>query len=214
MNAHTQSCCSKHDVRVVHIARWGVLRRQHKHRRRCVASANQGDTQHTEHAIINLGRLQAVPWSFGAAAAALTLSAADAAAQPTLLGSANGHADPSSCAPALVAPAGVTRESSPNSFPDGWQLLGAWPVGAPELVIASTADTGRSSRYTIADACPQKDGIRKYICFGPCCSIPWGPGGPICLALAAGAFGMPCLSHLWGGSGGMSRKRRLRSLLA
>jgi hypothetical protein len=190
MNDHPHSCCSccsKHDVRVVHNARWGVLRRQHKHRRRCVATADQGDTQ---HAVIDLGcwQAQAFLGSWGVAAAAL--SAADAAVHPlpTLLGSANGHADPSSCAPALVARVGVARGSSLNSFPDSWQLLGAWQVGAPELVNASTADTGRSSRYTIADACPQKDGIRKYICYGPCCSIPWGPGGPICLALAARAF--------------------------
>lgn len=34
---------------------------------------------------------------------------------------------------------------------------------------------------------------RKYICYGPCCGLPWGPGGPICLALAGTAFryGMP-----------------------
>lgn len=36
--------------------------------------------------------------------------------------------------------------------------------------------------------CPQFEGIRKYVCYGPCCGIPWGPGGPICLALAGGAF--------------------------
>ena len=29
---------------------------------------------------------------------------------------------------------------------------------------------------------------RKYICYGPCCGLPWGPGGPICLALSAIAF--------------------------
>ena len=53
---------------------------------------------------------------------------------------------------------------------------------APSVVhaqpVASVAD----------EACPEREGIRKYICYGPCCGIPWGPGGPICLALSAAAF--------------------------
>jgi hypothetical protein len=47
--------------------------------------------------------------------------------------------------------------------------------------------------------CPEYTGLRKNICYGPCCGIPWGPGGPICLALSAGAFrtGMPYRLSSW-----------------
>lgn len=46
---------------------------------------------------------------------------------------------------------------------------------------------------------PLYHACRKYICYGPCCGLPWGPGGPICLALAGIAFryGMPYTFVRW-----------------
>eukprot|EP01024_Parvocaulis_polyphysoides_P009025 TRINITY_DN12747_c0_g2_i1.p3 TRINITY_DN12747_c0_g2~~TRINITY_DN12747_c0_g2_i1.p3 ORF type:complete len:169 (-),score=27.85 TRINITY_DN12747_c0_g2_i1:244-750(-) len=32
-------------------------------------------------------------------------------------------------------------------------------------------------------SCPQRSGLEAIICYGRCCGIPWGPGGPICLIL-------------------------------
>jgi hypothetical protein len=60
--------------------------------------------------------------------------------------------------------------------------------------IISTTAPGIS-----AAACPEFTGIRKYVCYGPCCGVPWGPGGPICLALSAAAFrySMPFRYSSW-----------------
>jgi hypothetical protein len=48
-------------------------------------------------------------------------------------------------------------------------------------------------------ACPEREGLPKYICYGPCCALDWGPGGPICLALSAAAFryAMPYTLIAW-----------------
>lgn len=55
-------------------------------------------------------------------------------------------------------------------------------------VVADSAVPASVPESTAASSCPNFTGLRKYVCYGPCCGIPWGPGGPICLALAGGAF--------------------------
>jgi hypothetical protein len=71
------------------------------------------------------------------------------------------------------------------------------PCGAsaatPHEVFQASSDDGAGLN------CPDYTGLRKNICYGPCCGIPWGPGGPICLALSAGAFrsGMPYRFSSW-----------------
>ena len=61
------------------------------------------------------------------------------------------------------------------------QIAASPPVlEAPAIYVQPVA--------VVAETCPQREGVSKYICYGPCCAIPWGPGGPICLALSAISF--------------------------
>lgn len=64
-------------------------------------------------------------------------------------------------------------------------------VAIPALELSQASSEATTSINTTASggkACPDYTGLRKNICYGPCCGVPWGPGGPICLALSAGAF--------------------------
>lgn len=64
-----------------------------------------------------------------------------------------------------------------------------WQTPAPE----------RPQPLFETSACPELTGIRKYVCYGDCCGLPWGPGGPICLLLAAATFryAMPFSFSSW-----------------
>jgi hypothetical protein len=62
---------------------------------------------------------------------------------------------------------------------------GAGPSRAAAVAsLSCTADLAESE----PQACPQLTGLPMYICYGPCCELDWGPGGPICLALSAATF--------------------------
>lgn len=68
--------------------------------------------------------------------------------------------------------------------------------------VSSEANSSTNATATDANtssSCPDFTGIRKYVCYGPCCGVPWGPGGPIFLALSAGAFrtAMPFRYSSW-----------------
>lgn len=79
-----------------------------------------------------------------------------------------------SSSPALAHDADLPRTSTSSQQQQQTFTQSAWqPVQAPNLVGA-----------TAAEACPERSGIAQYVCYGPCCGLDWGPGGPICLALA------------------------------
>ena len=60
----------------------------------------------------------------------------------------------------------------------------------PTTSLADVADDAVATPVAAEDAhpCPEREGLRKYICYGPCCAIPWGPGGPVFLAISGAAF--------------------------
>lgn len=71
-------------------------------------------------------------------------------------------------------------------------------VAMPKPLTASTpqqlsyvAEDGAQSQLDalftrlVPETCPPKEGgFNKYICYGTCCAVPWGPGGPICFVLS------------------------------
>ena len=68
----------------------------------------------------------------------------------------------------------------------------------PQAPIDASSSVGAAVKDDTA-ACPDFKGLQKYVCYGPCCGVPWGPGGPIFLALSAGAFrtAMPYRFSSW-----------------
>ena len=72
----------------------------------------------------------------------------------------------------------------------------------PQEQVQSSAHSPAHTNAAVSEvaaSCPDLQGIGKYVCYGECCSVPWGPGGPICLALAGGAlrYAMPYTFSGW-----------------
>ncbi|KAK3270066.1 hypothetical protein CYMTET_21519 [Cymbomonas tetramitiformis] len=52
-------------------------------------------------------------------------------------------------------------------------------------VAEDVSGVGSDEKRTLqGKPCPNLSGVRASICYGPCCNLDWGPGGPICLLLA------------------------------
>lgn len=80
------------------------------------------------------------------------------------------------------------------------------PLAAVATTGISTPEASREASSSVVAtvnddkaSCPNFTGLQKYVCYGPCCGVPWGPGGPIFLALSAVAFrtAMPYRFSSW-----------------
>jgi hypothetical protein len=109
----------------------------------------------------------------GCLAAVILQSAQPAAAQPLIVQQQGGDACTTSDSIALDLTT-CSHSRSRISVAAAPQPQASPPAAQPTAAVA--------------EACPEREGLRKYICYGPCCAIPWGPGGPICLALSAASF--------------------------